>query len=268
MLRSLIGSCHPQPVVAVTLVAVLLAVGTGRSTFGVAAVGIAVLSGQLAVGWHNDWFDAERDEQAGRRDKPLATGGLRRETVGVAWGVALVACIPLSLLSGWKAALAHLAGVGLALGYNIRLKSSVWSWVPYALAFALLAAFIALGRRPDAVPPWWALLAGALLGVGAHLANTVPDLELDAATGVRGLPHILGRNLSVASAATLLLAASALVAFGPGRPGWIVVGLGAAVVVVGAGLVAGRRHPGLLFRSAMVVALIDVVMLIARGRQL
>src|SRR3712207_7375206 len=30
------------------------------------------------------------------------------------------------------------------------------------------------------------------LGVGAHLLNVLPDLEDDAATGVRGLPHVLG----------------------------------------------------------------------------
>ncbi len=233
------------------------------------AVAAAVLAGQLSVGWHNDWLDAERDRTAQRGDKPLVGSDLRRATVGVSAATALLACVPLSFLSGWRAGTSHVVAVLLAWAYNARLKSTVWSWAPYAASFALLVSFVSLGGRGHPAPPWWLVVAAALLGVGAHMANVVPDLAADAATGVRGLPHRLGRTRSVAAATALLLTASAVVAFGPGHPGWTSIGLPLAAAVVGAGLVAYRRgREDLLFRASLVVALVDVAMLVSRGRQL
>lgn len=266
---ALIRACHPEPTAAVTALSVALAAASGRGGAGVVAVGAAVLAGQLSVGWHNDWLDAERDRANRRSAKPLVGGGLRRTTIGRAAGGALVACVPLSFLSGWEAGSAHVAAVALAWAYNARLKNTVWSWAPYAASFALLVTFISLGNAGHPGPRWWAVTAAALLGVGAHLANVVPDLEDDAATGVRGLPHRLGRRRSVAGAAALLVAASAVVAFGPGRPGWTGLGLPVAVALVGAALVADRKgHEAVLFRAALLVALVDAAMLVSRGHQL
>jgi len=41
-------------------------------------VTIAVLLGQLSIGWQNDWTDAERDRAAGRADKPISAGEISR----------------------------------------------------------------------------------------------------------------------------------------------------------------------------------------------
>ena len=263
--------------------ATALAAGTGRDLGGVVAAGLAVLAGQLSVGWHNDWFDADRDRRAGRDDKPLVAGdhrarrglvgdrrplsGDRRRLVGIAAVSALVACVPLSALSGWRPAAAHLVAVALAWGYNAGIKSTWWSWMPYAVSFALLVAFVTLGGPSRSWPAWWALAAGALLGVGAHLVNAVPDLAADAATGVRGLPQRLGRQRSVVGGIVLLVAASIVVSAGSGSPAWLVASAPAAalaaVVVVGA---AGGRAA--LFRSALVVATIDVALLVVRGHAL
>lgn len=263
---ALLASCHPGPSVVVTGVAVALAAAEGRSTAGLAAVGAAVLSGQLSVGWHNDWLDAERDRRSARLDKPVARGAIPRRVVGRAAGVAVVAVVPLSLLSGGRAAAAHGAAVALAWAYNARLKATVLSFVPYAVAFPLLVAFVSLGLPGAPWPPWWQVVAAALLGTGAHLANAAPDLDDDQAAGVRGLPHRLGYRRSVLGAATLLVVASAVLAFGPGPTPLSVGGFAVAAGVVGAGLVAGRRRPSrLLFRVSMAVALIDVALLVAGG---
>ena len=96
--------------------------------------------------------------------------------------------MPLSLLSGWRAAAVHLVAVLLAWGYDLGLKSTVWSVVPYTVSFGLLPAFVTLGLPGAPWPPWWATAAGALLGAGAHFANVLPDLDDDLATGVLGLP--------------------------------------------------------------------------------
>jgi len=266
----LLRSCHPEPSAAVTAFAVALSIAVGRSAAGVVLAGSAVAAGQLSVGWHNDWLDAERDEASVRPDKPVAQGTVPRQLVRRAAGMAVAAVIPLSLACGWRAGSAHLAAVALAWGYNWRWKATVWSWVPYAGAFALLAAFVTLGLPVPRWPPWWALVAAATLGVGAHLANAAPDLAQDLAGGIRGLPHVLGYRRSVVAATALLLVASLLIAFGAGRPGVAsAVGLAAVVATAACGLVWGRREGSrLLFRVAMVIAAVDVGMLVARGHAL
>ena len=255
---------------AVTAIAVALAAASGRSVAGTVAVGAAVLAGQLCVGWHNDWLDAERDRVARRQDKPVALGLVARRAVGRAALIAGTLTIPLSLLSNARAGGAHIAAVALALGYNAGLKSTVWSWVPYAVSFSLLVAFIDLGLPGAPWPPWWATTATAALATGAHLANALPDLEADVATGVRGLPHRLGRTRSRVGAAGLLLAASAVVTFGPGAPGaGPLAGLGLAVcLVVGAMTLGGQGDGRWAFRLTMGVALVDVALLVSRGGSL
>ena len=75
-----------------------LAALNGRAVIGCIAVAVAVLSGQLSTGWSNDWIDAERDRSVGRTDKPIAAGLVTVSTVRTASFLALVACVPLSLL--------------------------------------------------------------------------------------------------------------------------------------------------------------------------
>jgi 4-hydroxybenzoate polyprenyltransferase len=259
----LVRACHPEPTVAVTAVAVGLAIAAGRGAPGAVAVAFAVLAGQLSVGWSNDLIDRDRDRLRGRRDKPLVAGLVSSTTVARAALIALTATVPLSLLSGFRAALAHLVAVAAAWAYNLRLKATVLSVLPYAIAFGLLPAFVTLGLSGTPWPPWWAVTAGALLGAGAHFANVVPDIADDLATGIRGLPQRLGRRSASRLAAALLLAASIVLVVGPGQVG-PVSGIGLAVATVLA-VVAGIRAS---FRAVLVVALLDVALLMARGSAL
>jgi 4-hydroxybenzoate polyprenyltransferase len=184
---ALLRACHPEPTAAVTVVTGLLAVGTGLPAGRAAAVTVTVLASQLAVGWSNDAIDAPRDAASGRTDKPIAVGGLPRAVPAVAAAVAAVATVVLATVSmpGPAAAVATVALVS-GLLYNWPLKSTVASVLPYAVSFAALPTVVALaaGHRP----PGWLPAAGALIGVGAHFANALPDLADDARTGVVGLP--------------------------------------------------------------------------------
>ncbi len=271
----LLAASHPEPAAAVTAVSAALAASAGRTAWGVVAVALAVMAGQLSVGWCNDYVDRDRDALVGRRDKPLARGDLSPGSVWTAAIVALVAVPFLSLLSGWRAAIVHCVAVALAWAYDLGLKATVLSVVPYAIAFGLLPVFVVLGLPGAPFPPWWAPLAGALLGAGAHFANALPDLADDLATGVRGLPQRLGAKVSQLLSIVLLLAASIVLAFAPGLPTstasavLVVVALLAALALVVVGALLGRR-PGSRapFRATMLVALLDVVLLIARGRAL
>jgi 4-hydroxybenzoate polyprenyltransferase len=262
----LVRASHPEPTAAVTAIATALAVSTGLG-WRALLVTAAFLTGQLSVGWSNDWIDAARDVRTGRSDKPVARGELPVGTVRAAALTALALCVPASLALGLRAGLLHLAAVGAAWAYNARLKATLLSWAPYALAFGAVPSIVTLALAEPVLAPWWATAAGALLGVGAHLCNVLPDLEEDLATGVRGLPHVLGPGRSGALAAGLLLAAAVLLAVGPGRPGaTALVMVGAAVAVTATGLLrartAGSRDA---FRASILVAGLCVALLVARG---
>lgn len=267
---ALARSCHPEPGVAVTAAVTALAATTGRDVPGVAAVAAAVLAGQLVTGWGNDLLDADRDAATGRPDKPVAAGEVSRRTVAIATAVAGVAVVPLSLLSGWRAGLAHLVAVGFAAAYNAGLKSTAVSPLPYAVSFGLVPTFVVLGLPGAPAPPVWLVAAGSLLGAGAHFANVLPDLADDAATGVRGLPHRLGRAATAVTAALLLAAVAAVLAFGPPGPprATAVVGVAATALALAVGFVLGRRAGSrAVFRAALVVAVVDVALLLFSGVQ-
>jgi len=265
-LTALMRACHPEPTAAVTLFAGALAVASGRGAAGVLAVVAAVLTGQLSVGWSNDVIDRARDRAGGRVDKPVAAGVLPAGAVATAAGLAALACVPLSFASGRPAGCVHLVAVAVAWAYNLGVKATRLSVVPYAVSFALLPSFVVLGLPGHPAPPWWLVAGGALLGSGAHFANALPDLATDAATGVRSLPERLGPARSRGWALGLLAAGSVVAALGPAGPGPARLGaLGAVVVLVALGARLGERH---LFRAAMAVAAIDVGLVIAAGSRL
>lgn len=261
---SLVRACHPEPTAAVTALTALLAVDAGHSAGRALLVTAAVFSGQLSIGWSNDLIDAGRDRVVERGDKPIATGELPARAVQVAVVAALLTSVILSLACGWRSGVTHLLlGVGAGWAYNLGFKRTVWSWLPYAVAFGTLPAVVWLALQPPRLGPWWLMAGGALFGVGAHVVNALPDLDDDAATGVRGLPHRLGRSRSQALACGVLLAASAVVVLGPGAwpPAWSWVGLAVTAALAGVSL----RWTGVIaFRATVAIAAVDVAMLIAR----
>lgn len=243
------------------------------------AVAVTVLVGQLSVGWANDWRDAARDTATGRADKPLVTRPLLVPVVRRAALIALTLSVPLSLLSGPRAALAHLAAVGAAWAYDLGVKATLASPLPYVLAFGLLPAFLTLGLPGAPAPPAWAVVGAALLGLGAHLANVLPDIEDDLATGVRGLPQRLGAPVSAGLAASVLLAAVTVLLLGPSVAPrtWVLTAAVAAAAGATAALLGsrGRPRPGpdgpprptsrQPFRLTLLLAALAVGTLLARG---
>jgi 4-hydroxybenzoate polyprenyltransferase len=189
---SLLLACHPLPVAAMTIALTIAAALSGRSGAECALVAATILSGQLTVGWINDVVDADRDRQTGRQDKPVAMGWIAPGDVTFAPSCVVLVCIPLSLANGTAAGIAHLAAVLSAWMYNFYFKSTLFSWLPYAVSFGLLPAFLSyggLGPGLHGAPPTIAMtVLAAMLGVGIHFLNTLPDLVEDDETGMRHLP--------------------------------------------------------------------------------
>ena len=258
---------HPAPTVAVTVFAVAMAAGAGAPLGTTVLVGAAVLAGQLSVGWSNDWIDAGRDAAVGRADKPVGAGRVPVSTVRAAALTAAVACVVLSFAIGWRAGLVHVATVASAWAYNLGLKSTAWSWAPYAFSFGFLPLAVALALPGTPTAAWWAIAAGALLGIGAHGANVVPDLQDDHATGVRGLPHRVGGTATSIGTGLALVTATVLLVLAPdGQPRALaafvlVVAVGLTIAATVLALGGGRNR--LPFTIAIAVAAVDVVLLVA-----
>ena len=265
---ALVRASHPGPVATVSLVAVgyALAIGCDRKT--AVRIGTAVFTGQLAVGWHNDWTDADRDRRGGRHDKPIPLEEISRRSVGLASIVASSVCVPASLSNGRRSGLAHLAAVLSAASYNAKLKATPASFLPYGVSFALLPITVYLGVFSDGLPPIWAPATAGTLGLAAHLLNVLPDRELDRAMGILGLPQRLSRPQCLVAAGVLLALSSMIVSFGPKRTS--VGRCLAAGVSLGIGAFAvrsGRRHNDKsAFRLVLVLALVDVAQLLVLSR--
>jgi 4-hydroxybenzoate polyprenyltransferase len=245
VVRGLIVACHPLPVLAVTAFAAgwALAVGVPPARTGLLA--LAVLLGQLSIGWCNDWVDAPRDRAVGRRDKPVVRGLLSPRLLGTCAVVALGCCAVASLALGVRPGLVHLAGVASGWAYDLLLKPTVASPLPYAVAFGSLPAVATLAADPPRWPASGVLLGGALLGTAAHFANTVGDADQDAATGVHGVPQRLGPVASLRVSAVLVGLAGCALLMAATHAGLLPLALlGAGVILAACGAAVGGRMAG------------------------
>ncbi len=258
---SLLRAAHIGPALAVTVLAAALAVAQHLPAGQAVLVVAAVLAGQLSIGWSNDLIDQARDRSVGRADKPLATGELSARPVSLACAGAVAAAVVLSLLCGLVAGLVHLVCVAAGWAYNLGLKRTVFSWVPYAVAFGGLTVFVSLAAPAAAVPPLWQPAVGALLGVGAHLVNALPDLADDEATGVRGLPHRLGARLTRLLSVVVLVAASVIVVLASGEVR-LILRIAALLLVAALAAVALSTRGRTPFRAAIAIAVVDALLLV------
>jgi len=206
---------HAGPTAAVTAYATATGIASGLGSRS-ALLAVAVLLGQASVGWSNDWIDAPADVAAGRTDKPIPVGLVSRRAVGVGAGLALAACVPTSLALGWRAGVAHLGAVASAWLYNLGLKRTVVSPMPFFVSFGLVP--VVVGAAVGGVRPPVALdVASGLLGVAAHMTNAVEDLDVDATTGIHGLPQRLGLRWGSAFSTATTLAAVGVFLTAPDR---------------------------------------------------
>ena len=269
--RALLLSTHPGPSVAVTLVTVGLAIGLQLVWWRVLLLALAFLFNQFSVGLSNDWIDADRDRAVGRTDKPVALGLVSAGLVRTA----AVACAALSLLLtlplGWAATGAHFVFIASAWAYNAILKNTWFSVVPYIVSFGLLPMVVTLALPAPALAAPWALGLGAMLGVAAHFANVLPDLDDDASTGIAGLPHRIGRRASGIVIWVVLAAAGLLAFFGQPGDKTVVQWIGVVLTLALAAAIAVvlRRPPTrLLFQLIIAAALVNVVVLAFAGQRL
>ncbi|CAN2191350.1 UbiA 4-hydroxybenzoate polyprenyltransferase and related prenyltransferases [Candidatus Nanopelagicaceae bacterium] len=167
-------------------------------------IAFGVFTGQLVVGWSNDLYDYKDDLMHNRQNKPLVSE-LISQSYLKRW---LTFMVPFSFVAnllgplGFKGGLVYMFGISMGVAYNFYFKFNVFSWFPFALAFAALPSCIAISK--EITPPVWMWLGGALLGSAAHFINVIKDMDQDRASGIGGAPQRIGKRNSIVVAALLI----------------------------------------------------------------
>src|SRR5437588_318316 len=165
---------------------------------------------QISIAMINDYCDRHLDA-AGKPEKPIPRGLVHPREALVAGLFMIVLMVLLLLPLPPLALLVSLLYLTLGQAYNLGLKSTPLSGIVFALAMPLipLYAFVGVGR----VLPFlfWLVPLGVLLGVALNLANSLTDLEEDAAYGAKTLAVLLGVPASFLACHLLLVAGEALI---------------------------------------------------------
>jgi len=262
---ALVNSSHPIPCLAVASFAGLFGLGSGISWDRSLLIFFVVLLQQISVGLSNDWLDYKKDVMAGRDDKPAVNGTVKVSELKVGAIAAALLAQGTSFIFGPTAALVMFGMLVAGWAYNLGMKSNWTSVIPYAVGFGLIPIFVGLASTEPFWAQAWVVLVAALLGVSAHFANVLPDIEADKLTGVNSLPHILGQKFSAIAIAITALAATVLVVTQSANLDALVatIGLVSNVAIVGlASLLSLRKDPPRsAFMLLILASLVNVILL-------
>jgi geranylgeranylglycerol-phosphate geranylgeranyltransferase len=216
----------------------------GASPLTAVILGLSMTSLQFAIGALNDLHDAATD--AGRvPPKPIPAGLVAPDMARLV--VIGAASVGLVLAATFGTGLLVLAGLVLVVGfgYDLLLRGTLWSWLPFAVGIPILPVygwFGATGEVPDRTIAL--IAAAALAGTALAVANARADQDRDREAGVVTIATQLGER---ASLVVLVIAwgAAAAVALrwllAAGSPPIALLPLLAAIALIGAGVIVGRR---------------------------
>ena len=205
-------AAHFGPTLIVTTITFVLALSQ-FSIIEALRVALAIFAGQLVVGWSNDLVDAPLDIAAQRTKKPIVGKEIDPDQLRKSIVFALFAALLLSLISplGLIGTLIHFLGILSATLYNLKLKSTILSPLPFMVSFGALpwAIYLPTGNRP----PLWIFIDFMLISVAFHFFNVLKDFQWDINQGVLGLPQRLGRNVSLVVSISLVISAILVLIF-------------------------------------------------------
>ena len=199
-------AAHFGPTVIVTTASFLLSLSQ-YSIIDSLRVAIAIFAGQLVVGWSNDFIDAPLDIAAHRTKKPIVSKEINPEQLKKSIVFALIAALLFSLFSplGITGTLVHFLGILSATFYNLKLKPTILSPLPYIVSFGALPWAIYLPAENQ--PPLWLYLDFMIIAVAFHFFNVLKDFQWDINQGILGLPQRLGKNVSLIISISLVVSA-------------------------------------------------------------
>lgn len=234
MLRAAFRAAHPFPSIVVALLTLALIPLADRDAplRLYPLLGGAMLLFQFTIGLVNDLVDLEEDRRT-KPWKPLARGAI---TVGHVRGLAVgcgVLGLTLSTALPFAAVVIAICGLSAGLAYDLWLKETPLSWLPYSLALPLLPIWVYVATDEWRPLLWWAFPLGATLGLALHLSNEAPDIGR---AGVPGLPGRLGpawsRRLAIILFIGVALTVALVVLPSSGALALLVVSVALAIAIV------------------------------------
>lgn len=247
-LRALLELPHPWAILVVLLATALfglLATGGDPDGGRFSLLLLGMLGGQLAIGALNEYQDRALDALSKPR-RPIPSGLVTPGTALALVGLGLL----LMLVAGAMLGLASLSllvlGTGAGLIYDLWLKRTRWSWLPYLIALPLLPVWVwvSLARFEPRLLLIYPL--GAPMVLAIHLAQSLPDAESDQRAGVRSMITRLRRERAFLIANLVAL-------------------LSAAVVGLAAILLTDRPLPALAASATVALVVVSTLLLRRKG---
>ena len=169
-----------------------MAVVAGAPWDVAARIGLAMTLLQLGIGTVNDVVDAPAD--AGRKaGKPIPSGLVSGRQATIAAGILFIGGTGLALSVSWAVGGLAVIVVVIGLAYDLRLKGTAWSWLPFAVGIPILPVFGWLGATGSLVPLFVVLLPAAVAaGAGLAIGNALVDVERDRSAGLSSIAIVLG----------------------------------------------------------------------------
>jgi 4-hydroxybenzoate polyprenyltransferase len=242
-LAGLVRLTHPFPSLldgGATLAIALLA---GGRPLDALRLGAAMVALQASIGTINDLVDVPRD--AGRKPgKPIPAGLVGPTTATLLALVAAAVGLVLSLPSGLPTGVVAVAILAVGLLYDLWLRGTPWSWLPFALGIPLLPVFAWLGATGRVPELFLVLVPTAFVsGAGLAIANALADIERDAEAGVRSVARQMGAAGAWTAHAMLqatVVAVAGASLLGAGAPVPLLLAAAGATAVLLAGVYLAR----------------------------
>ena len=195
---------HPGPTLLNAAAAFTLAHIAGASSHRALLAAVTMLGAHAFIGTLNDLLDRRVD--SARHEKPIASGRISVRTSAAIAALAALIGLAAAVALGPLSLLIATLGILLGVAYNLGVKRSAISWLPFALGVALIPPF-AWAAAEAPLPAAIKVLSLAAITGGAALAmqNGLADRVIDTAVGLRGAVVRLGDRRAWVAAALLHL---------------------------------------------------------------
>ena len=153
--------------------------------------------------------------------------------------------------------------VGIGLAYDLRLKGTAWSWLPFAVGIPILPVYGWLGEAGSLAPAFVALVPAAVLaGAALAIGNSLVDVERDEGAGRTSVAARLGTKRRDRGGLGVVVVADRIGGAGGGRPdrgGPAAAGLAAIAAALGGAAGSASRREWAWRLEAVAIGVLGVI---------
>ncbi|MFM8730522.1 MAG: UbiA family prenyltransferase [Candidatus Limnocylindrus sp.] len=269
-LRALIRLTHPLPTLLNAIAAAALATVAGAPSRTAALVALTMRGVHTCMGATNDFIDRDRD--AGRPEKPLARGQLPPRAALLVAAAGLTTGLAAAAQVSWLTLLLAALGALVGFTYNVWMKRTALSWLPFAVGVSVIPAF-AWSTVSSVLPAPILTLSLVALPGGAALAlqNSLADRVLDAERGMRSVAVRLGETRALGALVVLhAVTFTALLLTAPSSTSPLLLSVAGLLLVAGTAGSASlsrwtRQRAWEICAAALALAALSVALATAEG---